>query len=236
MIGRLCGQVALRRPSFVLLDVAGVGYEVQVSNQTLATVSEEAGTVVLWIHEQIREDAHELFGFFTEAERALFRLLLKTSGVGPKVALNILSNIAMPRLVMAIEQDDDSVLTRVSGVGRKTAERLMLELRDRWKKHPLEFQQWREVEGRGDFALTGEAGLDVDATPKSTTPKAHFSEDAISALMSLGYKATEAQQAVDKALASLKSTERTGAELNEIDSQTLIREALRQFVQAKTPA
>lgn len=212
MIGRLSGTVVMSKPPWVLIEVNGVGYEVQISTFSFEAISRRntqdtqgVHTVIFWIHEQIREDAHELYGFYQESERALFRLLLKTAGVGPKVALNILSAISAPRLVRAIEHNDVSVFKKVSGVGQKTAERLMLELRDRWKKQPLAFE-----------LLLGPQDT------KANQEIQKIQEDAISALVHLGYKSQEAEQAVAIALEGGAGS----------DCQTLIRAALKAFVRS----
>ena len=183
MIGRLTGKVVECRPGRMLLDVQGVGYAVQIPLSTFYSVSGNDGDVAtLHVHTHVREDALELFGFATTDERGSFELLIGISGVGPRLALAILSGIGVGELQSAIAQGDRARLQRIPGVGRKTAERVLLELRDK-------------LTGRGkrdeaDSKLrTGGAGEEIDG------PWA----DAVSALVNLGYTRDRAAHAVDAA-------------------------------------
>lgn len=131
MIGRLSGIVLVRNPPQILLDVQGVGYEVDVPMSTFYDLPALGAPVVLLIHQVVREDALLLFGFLTEAERDVFRQLIKISGVGPRLALSVLSGLSIAELQQAVASADTARLTRIPGVGKKTAERLLLELREK---------------------------------------------------------------------------------------------------------
>ncbi len=131
MIGRLAGVVRVRTPPQILLEVQGVGYEVDVPMSTFYELPALGSPLVLLIHQVVREDAVLLFGFMTGAERDLFRQLLKISGVGPRLALAVLSGLSIAELGQAVASGDSVRLTRIPGVGKKTAERLLLELREK---------------------------------------------------------------------------------------------------------
>ncbi|MCH8533058.1 MAG: Holliday junction branch migration protein RuvA [Saccharospirillum sp.] len=177
MIGRLVGILLDNKVPDVLLDVSGVGYEVSVPLSTgfrLPKIGEQA---VLYTHLTIREDAHQLFGFHSREERSLFRSLIKTSGVGPKLALAILSGMEPDRFVQCIHNDDVALLVKIPGVGKKTAERLIIEMRDRLKD------------------LSG--AVDMLSSPQPQTPQPHSAEaDAETALVALGYKPQQATKAI----------------------------------------
>lgn len=129
MIGRLSGVIAEKTPPQVVIDVAGVGYEVDVPMSTFFNLGALGERAVLLTHLTVREDAHQLFGFLTHEERAAFRLLIKISGVGPKMALGLLSGLSVPELAQAVSRQEIGRLTKVPGIGKKTAERLLLELK-----------------------------------------------------------------------------------------------------------
>ncbi|MDE2149750.1 MAG: Holliday junction branch migration protein RuvA [Gammaproteobacteria bacterium] len=131
MIGRLHGRVLAKQPPWLLLDVAGVGYELELPMSSFFTLPAEGQLVTLHTHLVVREDAHLLFGFGGEAERTLFRALIKVSGVGPRVALAVLSGISVEAFWNAVRLGDAALLTRTPGIGKRTAERLLLELRGR---------------------------------------------------------------------------------------------------------
>ena len=171
MIGRLTGRVASKAPDQVLLDVAGVGYLVHIPLSTFYELPEQESPASLWIHTHVREDALALYGFLTERERSLFLLLLGVTGIGPRVALTVLSGIPPTELVDALRQQDVRRLVAVPGVGKKTAERMVLELAEKAGKLP------------GD-------------TP-GKAPAAVAADDVISALVNLGYRKAEAERAVD---------------------------------------
>ena len=179
MIGCLIGEVfALEAPT-VLLNVNGVGYEIDTPLSTFCQL-QKGQKVTLWTHLVVREDAQQLYGFNDAQEKTIFRTLLKVNGVGPKMALGILSTLSVELLIHTIEHDDINTLIKVPGVGKKTAERLMIELRDRFK------------------AL---AQSTSSSTASPTTAQIQFMAnspvaEAEAALQSLGYKPAEAQKAV----------------------------------------
>ncbi|WP_428239879.1 Holliday junction branch migration protein RuvA [Gynuella sp.] len=174
MIGRLKGRIVLRQPPDILIDVQGVGYELQAPMSTFYQISSVDQEAVIYTHLTVREDAHQLYGFATQKERELFRKLIKTNGVGPKMALAILSGIDFDSLVSAVMDGDVSALVKIPGVGKKTAERLVIELRDRLKEYSS------QLEG---------AGVSVVSMDNSLF-------DAESAMIALGYKPPQASKAV----------------------------------------
>ncbi|MBE0488476.1 MAG: Holliday junction branch migration protein RuvA [Halomonas sp.] len=176
MIGRLRGTLLEKQPPWLVVDVAGVGYELEASMTTLVALPVTGESVSLHTHLIVREDAHLLYGFAREQERALFRALIKVNGVGPRLALAILSGMDEAAFQRCVLDDDVKSLMRLPGVGKKTAERLIIEMRDR-------FPHWEP----GDDALAGLVG-GTTPTPARHDPLA----DAEAALVSLGYKPTEA--------------------------------------------
>ena len=175
MIGQLRGRLAEKRPNQVLVDVGGVGYLVQVPLSTYAALGELHTEVTLLIHTHVREDALALYGFVSAREKHFFEMLLSASGVGPSLALKILSGMSVEELVPAIRGSDLVRLTKIPGVGRKTAERMVVELKDR-----LEI-------------VTAEAEKPAAASP------AGVEADVISALENLGYDGRAAEGAVGEA-------------------------------------
>jgi len=169
MIGRLSGLLAQKSPPLVLVDVNGVGFEVDVPMSTFYNLPALGEKVVLLTHFVVREDAQVLFGFLTEPERATFRLLVKISGVGPRTALSILSGLSVDELAQAVTRQDGARLVKVPGIGKKTAERLLLELK-------------------------GKLGPDL-ALPTST-PVSDTQVDITQALQALGYSDREAAAAL----------------------------------------
>ena len=182
MIGCLIGEVfALEAPT-VLLNVNGVGYEVDTPLSTFCQL-QKGQKVTLWTHLTVREDAQLLYGFLDAQEKTIFRTLLKVNGVGPKMALGILSTLSIDLLIHTVENEDINTLIKVPGVGRKTAERLMIELRDRFK-----------TLASGSTAVN------------STTTQIQFNSnspvaEAEAALQSLGYKPAEAQKLINAVIA-----------------------------------
>ena len=165
MIGFLRGKLAAKHPPALLLDVNGVGYEVEAPMSTFYGLPGVGSDVSLFTHLVVREDAHVLFGFGTERERALFRELIKVSGVGPRIALGILSGASVDEFHRCVEAQDTAALTRIPGIGRKTAERLIVEMRDRLKALAggMPFEVKGPVGGGGQAApspqaTTGEGG------------------------------------------------------------------------------
>lgn len=196
MIGRLRGQIVYKRPPQLMLEVQGVGYELEAPMSTFYELPEAGQAVTLFTHLLVREDAHILYGFATEAERALFRSLLKVTGVGAKMALAILSGMNAAQFRRCVLEGDAGALTRLPGVGKKTAERLIVEMRDR-------------VEA-GEEAVLPQARL--AARPADAV------EDAVHALIALGYKPQEASRMVSAVAAQ------------DMASEEIIRQALKASV------
>ncbi|MFY9551997.1 MAG: Holliday junction branch migration protein RuvA [Thermoanaerobaculia bacterium] len=171
MIGRLTGRLASKAPDHVLLDVGGVGYLVHIPLSTFYELPEQESPASLWVHTHVREDALALYGFLTERERALFLLLLGVAGIGPRVALTVLSGMPPSELVEALRSQDVRRLVAIPGVGKKTAERMVLELAEKAANLPGE-------------------------TPAKTA-SAVAADDVVSALVNLGYRKNEAERAVD---------------------------------------
>ena len=176
MIARLAGTLLEKHVPHLLIDVHGVGYAVSVPLSTFYAVGDPGASVVLRIHTHVREDALQLFGFATPLEQLLFERLIAVSGIGPKLALAVLSGIESGELVNAVRQNDVARLTRIPGVGRKTAERLTIELRDRLPDTTIV---------PADDAVDAGSGL---------------RDDVLSALTNLGYQRHSVEKAVDKAL------------------------------------
>ena len=132
MIGALAGSILQKKPNQVLIDVGGIGYEVEISMNTYTALPNVGEKVKICTHLLIREDAHILFGFYEEAERIAFRQLIKVNGLGPKIALSVLSTYTISQLANAFNSKDSFMLTRVPGIGSKTAERLLIELKDKF--------------------------------------------------------------------------------------------------------
>lgn len=176
MIGRLRGILLDKQPPWLLLDVQGVGYELQAPMTTFYELPATGGTVTLYTHLAVREDAHQLYGFVKTSDRELFRHLLRVNGVGAKLALTILSGMDAGAFAGCIQAGDTTALVRLPGVGRKTAERLIVEMRDRLEAlSGITFAQPGAVDPRG-----------------SATPV----EEAVTALIGLGYKPQEASRMV----------------------------------------
>ncbi len=177
MIGRLRGELVSKVPPFLLLDVNGVGYDVESPMSTFYNLPTVGEQVILFTHLAIRDDAHVLYGFASESERSLFRSLLKVSGVGAKMALAILSGMSADEFASCVQASDTASLVRLPGIGKKTAERLIVEMKDRLDKLELG---------------------DVTARPKGAAPAVEHSPvaDAVGALISLGYKANDASRMV----------------------------------------
>jgi len=178
VIARIEGVLVEKSPEAVVLDVHGVGYELRVPLSTFFDLPDEGKTVTLRVHTHVREDAFLLYGFATELERTLFRLLLGASGVGPKLALSILSGLPAEKLIAALRSGNLAVLVGIPGVGKKTAERMVVELRDRV------------------------AGIETSAAPERA-PLDDAAAAAESALVNLGYPRAHAEKAVRRAFESL---------------------------------
>ncbi|HUD24980.1 MAG TPA: Holliday junction branch migration protein RuvA [Burkholderiaceae bacterium] len=167
MIGRLAGTLIEKRPPTLLVDASGVGYEVDVPMSTFYGLPAIGERVALLTHLVVREDAHQLFGFATQAERSAFRALIKISGVGARIALAVLSGLSVDELAQAVTRQDAATLKRLPGIGQKTAERLLLELK-------------------------GKLGADVESGAAGTAGVPDSASDVLRALLALGYSEREA--------------------------------------------
>lgn len=200
MIGRLRGIILEKQPPEVLIEVNGVGYEVFMPMSCFYELPDRGQEATIFIQFIVREDAQLLYGFNDKQERALFRELIKVNGVGPKLALAILSGMSAQQFVLAVEQEQVSTLVKLPGVGKKTAERLVVEMKDRFK-------------GLNGDLFNGNSSLPPVASAKNSDGDAEA--EAVSALVALGYKPQEASRLVSKVA-------KPGS-----GSETLIREALR---------
>ncbi|QHA89189.1 Holliday junction branch migration protein RuvA [Serratia rhizosphaerae] len=201
MIGRLRGNILEKQPPLVLLEANGVGYEVHMPMTCFYELPELGQEAIVFTHFVVREDAQLLYGFNDKQERALFRELIKVNGVGPKLALAILSGMSAQQFVTTVEREEITALVKLPGVGKKTAERLVVEMKDRFKGL------------NGDlFANSSEINLPANA---GKAPEADIEAEAAAALVALGYKPQEASRMVGKVA-------KPGA-----DCETLIRDALR---------
>ena len=195
MIGFLKGRLAVKQPPMLLVDVNGVGYELEAPMSTFYGLPATGEPVALFTHLVVREDAHILYGFGTEGERRLFRALLKVSGVGPKLGLGLLSGASVEEFLRIIETEDIPLLTRIPGIGRKTAERLIVEMRD-------------SVQKLGQSSSSG--GPTAAVVGAATSPQS----EAFSALVALGYKPPEVTRL-------LKSADEPGLSTTEIIRRAL---------------
>ncbi len=199
MIGRIQGQLLELTDSQVLLDVGGIGYEVEITAATLSALPGSEGSVIgLYTHFVVREDAQVLYGFSSRLERDVFRDLIRISGVGPKLAQNLIGGISLEELAHCVQHNDVAMLTRVPGVGKKTAERLLVELKDRLGS----FSSTETVRAAGPGAIS----------------------EAEDALLALGYRPAEAQRAI--AAARVAAAPDAGAEaLIRVALQALARQS-----------
>ena len=198
MIGQIRGIILEKQPPQVLVDVQGVAYEIDAPMSTFYQLPDISQEVSLFTHFVVREDAHLLYGFYTRDERQLFRTLLKVNGVGPRMALTILSSIAADEFVHCVLHHDTASLIRLPGVGKKTAERLVIEMADK-------LSAWHS------------AAQSENPTLKHTNGRHQILQDAISALIALGYKQQEANRTVSK------------IDDGAANSEELIRRALREM-------
>jgi Holliday junction DNA helicase RuvA len=180
MIAFLRGRVLEKQPNRIIVDVQGVGYEVHVPLSTYYDVGEEGSDVSVRVYTHVREEALQLYGFLTDLERQLFERLIGISGIGPKLAIAVLSGVDSRELVAAVQRGDVARLTGIPGIGKKTAERIVLELRDR---------------------LT-QLAVPVTAAAPAETPADRLRSDLVSALQNLGYHRPQAEKAVDASLSS----------------------------------
>ncbi|HHC74453.1 MAG TPA: Holliday junction branch migration protein RuvA [Thiothrix sp.] len=209
MIGFLRGVLIIKQAPDLMLDVQGVGYELQASMSTFCQLPELQQETCLYTHLSIRDDAHSLFGFATVAERDVFRVLLKVNGVGPKMALAILSTFSVSDFSHYVQQDDVSALTKIPGVGKKTAERLILDMRDR-----LPMNQESAVP-----LLAEQAQPENRQRSPEQIAKARENE-AVNALLALGYKPVQASKMIHQVLAN-------HTEQAPLSVEAIIRQALK---------
>lgn len=206
MIAKLTGTVIEKLPPECILDVNGVGYEVFLPMTSFYKLPELTQSTSIYIHQVIREDAHTLYGFHNRLHRDLFRELLKANGVGPKLALAIFSAMSAEEFISIVQNESLGLLVKVPGVGKKTAERLLLEMKDKLMK-------WS--------ANMVSTGMLPESTPEQFTKVSHAqssSQDAIEALIALGYKTNQAENAV-------KKVAKTG-----LSSEEIIRQALKSML------
>ncbi|WP_198264210.1 Holliday junction branch migration protein RuvA [sulfur-oxidizing endosymbiont of Gigantopelta aegis] len=203
MIGRLSGILIQKQAPFLMVDVQGVGYEVQAPMSTFYNLPELDKPVVLLIHMVVREDAQLLYGFYSESERRLFKSLIRVNGVGPKLGLTILSGISANEFVQVVKNNDESGLVRLPGIGKKTAQRLIIEMRDR-------LDDWQD-ESQGEL---GETSTSSDNSMSGQD----IIKEATSALIALGYKPIEASKMISK------------LDKQDQSSESLIKQALQNTV------
>ena len=204
MIGQIRGALVAKNPPEILVDVQGITYELQVPMSTLYRLPGVGEQVVLHTHFAVREDAQVLYGFFEQKDKSMFRALIKVSGVGPKMALGILSGMNADEIVRTVQANDINLMTTMPGIGKKTAERLMVEMRDR-------LADWVPADVPG--AATGG---ETTASPGS------INRDAETALIALGYKPQQAARAVSQAMKENPAL---------ADSESLIRDSLKIMAQ-----
>ncbi len=207
MIAHLQGIIVEKTPPNIVLDVNGLGYEIQLPMTSFYQLPEVNEKAILFIHFVVREDAHLLFGFIDRIERNLFRILIKANGVGPKLACTILSGMSAQQFVLAVMQEDITALVKMPGVGKKTAERLVVELKDKLS----------ELETMPSMDMPVSQAI-ASGTDSPIVPVASAKDEAISALLALGYKKAQAEKAVSKL-----NTE-------DLSSEQLIREALKSML------
>ena len=206
MIGRLKGTLVEKQSPHLVIDVQGVGYEVEAPMSTIFRLPGLGQEVELFTHFVVREDAQLLFGFSTKEERGLFRALIKVNGVGPKMAISILSGIGADDFMRCVDQDDTGALVKIPGVGKKTAERLIIEMRDK-------IRDWLPAGSHFELAGGALAGVANSMAPGAI-------QEAESALVALGYKPAQATKSVAQARKLL----------GEASAEALIRQALKSMV------
>ncbi len=205
MIGRLRGTLIEKQPPEILLEVGGVGYELQLPMTCFYELPPIGEDVILHTHFVVREDAQLLYGFVNKRTRALFRELLKANGVGPKLALAILSGMSASQFVSAVEREEIGLLVKIPGVGKKTAERLVVEMKDRLK-------------GWSEGALFTPFTDAMTTLPGDADKPSSVEDEAVSALLALGYKPQQASLVVSKIYKS------------DMTVEAVIREALRSML------
>lgn len=200
MIGQIEGTIIEKNPPEILVEVAGITYEILVPMSTLYQLPESGELVRLHTHFSVREDAQTLYGFFDAETKKMFRSLVRVNGVGPKMALGILSGMSVEDFVQAVRNNDSEAMVRMPGVGKKTAERLMIEMRDKML----------------EWGSDNNVGSDLSSQTKSS-----FTKDAEIAMINLGYKPQQAARAIAQVL-------KVNPEIN--DSEELIRFSLKSMI------
>jgi Holliday junction DNA helicase RuvA len=201
MIAHLTGTLINKNPQSIIVDIDGVGYQLIIPLSTFYQLPEEMEKVSLHVYTYVREDTLQLFGFQTEMEKELFLLLISVSGIGPKVALNILSGMGFEDLIGAIVRDDPEKIATIPGVGKKTSQRITLELKEK--------------------ASTLVSGIGLELRDKVRIRDKGMYEDALSALINLGYSTKAAKNAIERAL----------DKSNGVNLETLLKDALRNLAQ-----
>lgn len=194
MIALLTGELREKSPPTIVLDVQGVGYQVETSMTTFFDLPEVGQRLTLYTQAVYREDAHKLYGFLETHEKQLFNLLVKVNGVGPKIALGILSSARVPDLIRKIVNEDSIALSKLPGIGKKTAERLTIELRDKLA----------DFDGGNNFVQEQDK---VEVSAVKSKPEYGIKGDAVSALVSLGYRSPEAEKLIQKVFSPELSVE-----------------------------
>ncbi len=205
MIGRLRGILIEKQPPEVLIEVAGVGYEVQMPMSCFYELPNVGQEAIIYTHFVVREDAQLLYGFNTVKERALFREVIKANGVGPKLGLAILSGMSATQFVHCVEHEDVTTLVKLPGVGKKTAERLVVEMKDRLK-------------GWGGHDLFTPVDVPLDEEGQQVASSHQAQDEAVSALVALGYKPPMASKVVSQVAKA------------DMSSEAIIRDALKSMV------
>lgn len=203
MIGRLKGILVEKRPPYLMIEVQGVGYDLEASLTTFYRLPEVGDQVTLYTHLSVREDAHTLYGFAALSERSLFRSLIKVNGVGAKLALLILSGMTVENFTRCVQENDIAAFIRLPGIGKKTAERLLVEMRDRISN------------------VTARDTVDIKRLDGTTSALASPVDDAINALVALGYKLPDAARMVN----AINS--------EGLSSEAIIRQALQATVRTQ---
>ncbi len=206
MIARLTGILAGKNPQLIIVDTAGVGYQIYIPLSTFYQLPEESQEVSLHIYTHVREDLLQLFGFKTEKEKEIFMLLISVSGIGPRLALSILSGIGLEDLLDAITRSDSDRISAIPGVGKKTSQRIVLELKE-----------------KASF-IPGSVGVERPALESIHTKNKEIFEDALSALMNLGYPKRSAKKALENILVKDE----------DVDIETLLKYALRNLSKLST--
>lgn len=239
MIGLIRGRIFESQPPYLMVDVNGIGYEIMAPMSTFYSIPNDREDITLYTHLVVREDSHSLFGFIKQRDKTLFKLLIKASGVGPKLALAILSGIGTDEFVSCIHAGDVTALVRIPGIGKKTAERLVIELADRlneWEYEPLSqgintlpetavldqavigsiARSSDNVDS--DVAADGTYAVGESQNDRSVLTQHQLRRDSESALISLGYKPHDAAKAVKAVLAA------------DMTREEVIRQALQRMV------